>query len=35
MYVPHDPAGLIALMGGDGQFAARLDSLFTEYLPDR
>ena len=35
MYVPHDPAGLIALMGGDGQFTARLDSLFTEYLPDR
>ena len=35
MYVPHDPAGLIALIGGDGQFTARLDSLFTEYLPDR
>ncbi len=35
MYVPHDPDGLIALMGGDRQFVARLDSLFTEYLPDK
>ena len=35
MYVPHDPAGLIDLMGGDKEFTARLDSLFTEYLPDR
>ena len=35
MYVPHDPDGLIGLMGGDRQFVARLDSLFTEYLPDR
>lgn len=35
MYVPHDPAGLIGLMGGDSSFISRLDSLFTEYLPDR
>lgn len=35
MYVPHDPDGLIQLMGGDKEFVARLDSLFTEYLPDR
>ncbi len=35
MYVPHDPDGLIGLMGGDRKFVARLDSLFTEYLPDR
>lgn len=34
MYVPHDPDGLIALMGGDKEFVARLDRLFTEYLPD-
>ncbi len=35
MYVPHDPAGLIEVMGGDREFVGRLDSLFTEYLPDR
>lgn len=35
MYVPHDPAGLVELMGGDRTFVSRLDSLFTEYLPDR
>ncbi len=35
MYVPHDPAGLIDLMGGDKQFVRRLDSLFTEDLPDK
>lgn len=34
MYVPHDPEGLIDLMGGDKEFVARLDRLFTEYLPD-
>ena len=34
MYVPHDPDGLIALMGGDRAFTERLDRLFTEYLPD-
>lgn len=35
MYVPHDPSGLIKLMGGDKEFIGRLDSLFTGYLPDR
>lgn len=35
MYVPHDPAGLIEVMGGDREFVNRLDSLFTEYLPDK
>jgi predicted alpha-1,2-mannosidase len=29
-HVQHDPAGLIALMGGREKFAARLDQLFTE-----
>jgi predicted alpha-1,2-mannosidase len=29
-HVQHDPAGLIALMGGPDRFAARLDALFTE-----
>ncbi len=28
-YVPHDPAGLISLMGGDGAFATKLDQLFN------
>ena len=28
-YVPHDPQGLIALLGGPAPFAARLDSLFA------
>lgn len=32
-YVPHDPLGLISLMGGDNQFVSRLDSLFTMQLP--
>ncbi|MFQ5690405.1 MAG: GH92 family glycosyl hydrolase [Gemmatimonadota bacterium] len=27
-FVPQDPAGLIAAMGGDGPFVAKLDSLF-------
>ena len=36
MYVPHDPAGLIALMGGDKSVhGASRTALFTEYLPDR
>ena len=35
MYVPHDPAALIEVMGGDMEFVSRLDSLFTEYLPDK
>ncbi len=33
-YVPHDVRGMIELMGGDGQFVERLDSLFTMHLPD-
>lgn len=35
MYVPHDPAGLIEIMGGDKVFTERLDSLFEGYLPDK
>lgn len=35
MYVPHDPMGLIELMGGDKEFVGRLDRLFTEHLPDK
>ena len=33
-FVPHDPAGLIALTGGNQKFIAHLDSLFTMQLPD-
>ena len=29
-YVPHDPEGLIALMGGREPFVSKLDSMFTE-----
>lgn len=29
-YVPHDPAGLMAAMGGHERFANRLDSMFTQ-----
>ncbi len=35
LYVPHDPEGLIKLMGGDRRFVAHLDSLFTMELPDK
>ncbi|MEN1682087.1 MAG: GH92 family glycosyl hydrolase [Planctomycetota bacterium] len=28
--VPHDPEGLISLLGGEEKFAARLDDLFTQ-----
>jgi predicted alpha-1,2-mannosidase len=35
LYVPHDPEGLIALMGGKKRFIQRLDSLFTMTLPDK
>lgn len=35
LFVPHDPKGLIGLMGGAGRFTAYLDSLFTMQLPDR
>jgi predicted alpha-1,2-mannosidase len=34
-FVPQNPEGLIALMGGSKKFAAKLDSLFTMYLPDK
>ncbi|MCU0409901.1 MAG: GH92 family glycosyl hydrolase [Bacteroidales bacterium] len=34
LYVPHDPEGLIELMGGRKRFTEHLDSLFTMYLPD-
>ena len=32
-FVPHDVPGLIAQMGGEKRFVARLDSLFTMQLP--
>ena len=35
LYVPHDPAGLIQLMGGKKRFVQYLDSLFTMTLPDK
>jgi predicted alpha-1,2-mannosidase len=35
LYVPHDPEGLIGLMGGNKRFIQHLDSLFTMDLPDR
>jgi predicted alpha-1,2-mannosidase len=35
LYVPHDPAALIALMGGKKRFVSHLDSLFTMELPDK
>jgi predicted alpha-1,2-mannosidase len=34
-FVPHDPNGLINLMGGKKKFGAKLDTLFTMYLPDK
>lgn len=34
MYVPHDVAGLMEVMGGDKAFVERLDRLFTEHLDD-
>jgi len=34
LYVPHDPDGMIATMGGKDQFVNRLDELFTMSLPD-
>lgn len=33
-YVPHDPKGLIELMGGEAKFLRHLDSLFEMELPD-
>ncbi len=35
LYVPHDPAKLVELLGGDKRFIAYLDSLFTMNLPDK
>ncbi|WP_040627149.1 GH92 family glycosyl hydrolase [Mucilaginibacter paludis] len=35
LYVPHDPAKLIQLLGGDKRFIVYLDSLFTMNLPDK
>jgi len=35
LYVPHDPASMIKLMGGKERFAQRLDSLFSMELPDK
>ena len=35
LYVPHQPAEMIALMGGEARFTSRLDSLFTMELPDK
>ncbi len=33
-FVPHDPAGLMAAMGGKKKFGQRLDTLFNMHLPD-
>lgn len=35
LYVPHDPAGMITMMGGKHKFSTHLDSLFTMELPDK
>jgi len=35
LYVPHDPAGLIKLMGGNKRFVTYIDSLFSYNLPDK
>ncbi|RYZ36595.1 MAG: glycoside hydrolase family 92 protein, partial [Sphingobacteriales bacterium] len=35
LFVPQDPKGLIALMGGNKRFVRYLDSLFTMHLPDK
>lgn len=34
-FVPQNPAELIKLMGGNKKFIAKMDSLFTMYLPDK
>ena len=34
-FVPHQPASLIKLMGGDAAFTGKTDSLFGMYLPDK
>ncbi|GAB2695923.1 GH92 family glycosyl hydrolase [Mucilaginibacter koreensis] len=35
LFVPHQPAELIQLMGGEKRFVGYLDSLFTMNLPDK
>lgn len=35
LYVPHQPAEMIKMMGGKQQFSQHLDSLFTMDLPDK
>ncbi len=35
LYVPHDPATLIKMMGGDKRFIIYVDSLFSYNLPDK
>ncbi|MEQ8475262.1 GH92 family glycosyl hydrolase [Fulvivirga sp.] len=35
LYVPHDPATMIDMMGGKSQFTQHLDSLFSMELPDK
>ncbi|WP_276496387.1 GH92 family glycosyl hydrolase [Pontibacter litorisediminis] len=35
LYVPHDPAQMISMMGGKQRFVQHLDSLFTMELPDK
>ncbi|GAB3910716.1 GH92 family glycosyl hydrolase [Mucilaginibacter boryungensis] len=35
LYVPHDPASLIKLMGGNKHFITYVDSLFSYNLPDK
>jgi predicted alpha-1,2-mannosidase len=34
LFVPQDPAGLVAISGGSKRFTEHLDSLFTMHLPD-
>jgi predicted alpha-1,2-mannosidase len=35
LYVPHDPEGLIKIMGGNKRFITYVDSLFSYNLPDK
>ena len=35
LYVPHDPRGLMELLGGKKALSGYLDSLFTMHLPDK
>lgn len=35
LYVPHDPKGLMEVMGGTKRFEGYLDSLFSMHLPDK